>query len=100
MGKCRASRMSANPAANSSTRTRADKVPAPPLQEDSDDVSVMNSKVDCVKNHLRMKEAMRAPAFFEQEFTALSSVDAYIRAAQDGLSGVTQLFSKDMQVMV
>ena len=43
---------------------------------------------------------MRAPVFTEQEFTALNSVDAYIRAARDGLAGVTQLFSKDMQVIV
>ena len=87
--KCPASRMSANPAPDSSTRTKADIVPAPPLQEDSDDVSVMNSEVESVMNHRRLKEAMRAPAFSEQEFTALRSVDAYIRAARDGLSGVT-----------
>ena len=43
---------------------------------------------------------MHAPAFSEQEFTALSSVDAYIRAARDGLAGVTQLFSKVTQVKV
>ena len=68
--------------------------------EDSDDASVMNSKVESIMNHHRLKEAMRAPAFSEQEFTALSSVDAYIRAARDGLAGVTQLFSKDIQVKV
>ena len=43
---------------------------------------------------------MHAPVFTEQEFIALSSVDAYIRAARDGLAGVAHLFSKDMQVMV
>jgi hypothetical protein len=68
--------------------------------EDSDDVSVTNSEVESVMNHRRLKEAMRAPAFSEQEFTALSTVDAYIRAARDGLAGVTQLFSKDIQVSV
>ena len=51
-------------------------------------------------NHRRLKEGMRAPAFSEQEFTTLRSVDAYIRAARDGLAGVTQLFSKDIQVKV
>ena len=100
VGKRPASRMSANPAPDSSARTRADAMPIPPHHEDSDDVPVMNSEVDSVMNHRRLKEAMRAPAFFEQEFTALSSVDAYNRAARDGLAGVTQLFSKDMQVIV
>ena len=75
-------------------------MPDPPPQEDSDDVSIMNSEVESVMNHRRLKEAMRAPVFSEQEFTALSSVGAYIRAARDGLAGVTQLFSKDMQVIV
>ena len=51
-------------------------------------------------NHRQLKEIMRAPAFTDQEFTALSSVDAYIRAARDGLAGVAYLFSKDMQVIV
>jgi hypothetical protein len=75
-------------------------MPDPNPHEDSDDVSVMNSEVESVMNHRRLKEAMRAPAFFEQEFTALSTVDAYIRATRDGLAGVTQLFSKDIQVSV
>ena len=100
MGKCPASRMSANQAPNSSARMRADAVPTPPTHEDSDDVSVMNSEVESVMNHRRLKEAMRAPTLSEQEFTALSLVDAYIRAARDGLAGVTQLFSKDIQVKV
>ena len=67
----------------------ADATPVPPPHEDSDDVSVMNSKVESVMNHRRLKEGMRAPSFSEQEFTALSSVDAYIRMARDGLAGVT-----------
>jgi hypothetical protein len=79
---------------------RADAMPVPPPHEDSDDVSVMNSEVEGMMNHRRLKEAMHAPAFSDQEFAALSSVDAYIRAARDGLAGVTQLFSKDIQVRV
>ena len=71
-------RMSANPAPDSSTRTRVDAVPDPPPHEDSDDVSITNSEVETVMNHRRLKEAMRALAFSEQEFTALSSLDAYI----------------------
>lgn len=75
-------------------------MPDQPPHEDSDDVSVTNSEVESVMNHRRLKEAMCTPVFTEQEFTALSSVDAYIRAARDRLAGVTQLFSKDMQVIV
>ena len=71
-------------------------MPIPPPHEDLDDVSVMNSEVESAMNHRRLKEAMHTPAFSEKEFTALSSMDAYIRAARDGLAGVTQLFSKDI----
>ena len=65
MGKRPISQMSANPVPDSSTRMRADSMPVPPPQEDSDDVSVMNSEVENVMNHRRLKEAMRAPAFSE-----------------------------------
>ena len=79
---------------------RSDTVLDPPPHGDSDEVSVMNSEVESVMNHRRLKEAMRAPVFTEQEFTALNFVDAYIRAARDILAAITQLFSKDMQVKV
>ena len=71
---------SANPAPGSSTKTRAntDAAPTHPSHEDSDDVSITNSEVESVMNHRRLKEVMRDPVFTEQEFTALSSVDAYI----------------------
>ena len=73
-------------------------MPIPPPQEDSDDVSAMNSEVESVLNRCRLKEVMFAPAFSEQEFAALSTVDAYFRAARDGFAVVIQLFSKDIQV--
>ena len=76
MGKHTASQVSVNPAPGSSTR--ADIVPDPPLREDSDDVSIMNSEVKSVMNHRRLKEAMHALVFTKQEITALSSMDAYI----------------------
>ena len=53
-------------------------MPILPPQEDSDDVTVTNSEVESVMNHRRLKEAMRAPALSEQEFTTLSLKDAYI----------------------
>ena len=73
-------------------------MPVPPPQEDSDEVSVTNSKVESMMNRHRLKEAMCAPAFSEQEFAALSMVDAYFRAARDRLAGVILLFSKDIEV--
>ena len=100
--KIPASRTAANPAPNSSTRTGANTGVAPthPPHEDSDDVSITNSEVESVLNHRRLKETLRAPAFSEQEFTALSTVDAYIQAAREGLTGVTHLFLKDIQVKI
>ena len=52
-------------------------MPDPNPHEDSDNVFVTNSEVESVMNHCRLKEAMRAPAFSEQEFTALSEHDTY-----------------------
>ena len=67
-----------------------------PPHEDLDEVSVTNSEVESAMNHRRLKETLHAPAFSEQEFTALSTMDAYIRAARDGLIGATRLFLKDI----
>ena len=78
VGKRPISQMSTNLVPDSSARTQADATPVSPPQEDSDDVSVTNSEVESMMNHRRLKEAMWAPAFSEQEFTALSSVDAYL----------------------
>ena len=61
-------------------------------------MSVTNSEVVIAMNHCHLKEALRTPALTEPEFTTLSTVGAYIRAARDGLTGVARLFSKDMQV--
>ena len=100
--KISASRAAANPAPNSSTRTGAHTGVAPPHppHEDLDEVSITNSEVESAMNHHRLKETLRAPTFSEQEFTALSTVDVYIRAAWDGLTGVTRLLSKDIQVKI
>ena len=67
-----------------------------PLEE-HDDVSVTNSEVESAINHRHSKEALRAPALMEPEFSALSTIGAYIQAAWDGLPGVARLFSKNMQ---
>ena len=95
-----AGRASTNPAPDPAVRTRVDtgKMPDCHLQEDSDNVSVTNSEVESAMNHWRRKEAMRDPSFTEEAFNTLSSADAYIRAARDGLAGATHQLSKDMRV--
>ena len=63
-------------------------------------MSITNSEVESAMNHRRLKEALRAPAFSEEEFTTLNTVEAYIQAARDGLTRVTRLFSKDIEVKI
>ena len=91
---------SANPAPDPANRTRLGTGATPDchLHEDSDNVSITNSEVERAMVHRRRKEAMRDPSFTEEAFNALSSTDAYIRAARDGLAGATHQLSKDMRV--
>ena len=102
MPKIPASRAAANAVPNSSTRTRVHTGVAPSYlpQEDPDEISVTNSEVESTMNHRRLKENLHAPVFSEEEFTALNTVGAYIRAARGGLMGVSRLFSKDIQVKI
>ena len=71
-------------------------MPDCPLSDDSDNVSVTNSEVESAMNHRRRRAAMHDPTFTEEAFNACSSVDAYIRAARDGLARATHQLSKDM----
>ena len=95
-----ASHASANPAPDPATRTKVGTGATPDchLHEDSDNVSITNSEVERAMVHRRRKEAMRDPSFTEEAFNALSSADAYIQAARDGLAGATHQLSKDMRV--
>ena len=95
-----AGHVSTNPAPDPAVRTRVDtgKMSNCHLQEDSDDVSVTNSEVESAMSHQRWKDAMCGPSFTEEAFNALSSADAYIRVARDGLAGAAHLLSKDMRV--
>jgi len=69
-----------------------------PPSEDSDNVSVTNSEVESAMNHRRRRAALRDPGFAKEAFDAFSSVDAYIRAARDGLTRATDQYLKDMRV--
>ena len=70
------------------------------LPDDSDNVSVTNFEVDSAMGHRRRRAAMRDPHFTEEAFNALSSADAYIRAARDGVAGATHQLPKDMRVRI
>ena len=75
-------------------------MPDCPLVEDSDDVSGTNSEVESAMNHRRRRAILRDPSFTEEAFNALSSADAYIRAARDGLTRATNQHLKDVQVIL
>ena len=60
-----------------------------PSTEDSEDMSVTNSEVESAMNHHHRRAALRDPGFSKEAFDAFSSVDAYIRATQDGLARAT-----------
>ena len=95
-----AGRASTNSAPDPTIRTRVymGKMLDCHLQEDSDNVSVTNSKVESTMNHQRRKEATRDSSFTKEAFNALSSADAYIRATRDGLARASHQLSKDIQV--
>ena len=70
------------------------------LPEDLDNVSVTNSEVESAMGHRRRRAAMRDPHFTKETFNALISMDAYIRAAHDGVAGATHQLSKHMRVRI
>ena len=73
-------------------------VPDCPSAEGSENMSVTNSEVESAMNHQRRRAILRDPRFSEEAFNAFSSVDAYIRAARDGLNRATKQHLKDVQV--
>ena len=69
-----------------------------PPAEDSDDVFVTNSEVESAMNHRRCRAILRDPKFLEEAFNAISSADAYIQAARNGLSRATKQHLTDVRV--
>ena len=69
-----------------------------PSAEGSEDMSVINSEVESAMNHRRCRAVLRDPKFSEEAFNAFSSADAYIRAAQNGLSRATKQHLTDVRV--
>ena len=80
--------------------TRADMgvMPDCPSAEGSEDMSVTNSEVESAMNHRRRRAVLRDPSFTNEAFNAVSSADAYIQAARDGLTRATDQHLKDMRV--
>ena len=72
--------------------------PDGPPTEDADRISATNSEVKSAMNHWRRQAVLRDPNFSEEAFNAFNSGDAYIRAAQDGLSRATDQYVKDIRV--
>ena len=94
------SRTSRSQDSNPAEKTGADAgvmLDCPPA-EDSDDVSLTNSEVESAMNHRRCRAILQDPGFSEESFDAFNSVDAYIRAARDGLNRATKQHLKDVQV--
>ena len=85
-----------NPAVKTGAETGV--TPDCPPAEDSDDVSVTNSEVESAMNHRRRRAILQDPGFSEEAFNAFNSVDAYIRAARDGLNRAIKQHLKDVQV--
>ena len=73
-------------------------MPDCPPTEDSNDVSVTNSKVESAMNRRRRRAILQDPGFLEESFNAFSSADAYIRAARDGINRATKQHLKDVLV--
>ena len=73
-------------------------MPDCPSAEGSENMSVTNSEVESSMNHWRCRAILRDPEFSEEAFNAFSSADAYIRAAQNGLSRATKQHLTDVRV--
>ena len=73
-------------------------MPDYPSVEGSENMSVTNSEVESAMNHRRCRAVLRDPEFSEEAFNAFSSADAYIRAAQNGLSRATKQHLTDVWV--
>ena len=72
--------------------------PDVPPTEDADRLSATNSEVDSAMNHRRRQAVLRDPGFSEEAFDAFNSGDAYIRAAQGGVTRATDQYIKDIRV--
>ena len=61
-------------------------------------LSATNSEVESTMHHRRRRAVLCNNIFSEEAFNAFNSGDAYIRAAQGGLSQATGQYTKDIRV--
>ena len=65
-----------------------------------EEVSCTNSEFESVMSHRWRKKFLCHPAFSEQEFNTLNSIDAYLGAALTSLEGAANLLSASLQVSI
>jgi len=70
---------------------------APPTQ-DADRLSATNSEVESAMNHRRRRTVLCDVCFSQEVLDAFNTGDAYLRAAQNGLTRATELYVKDIWV--
>ena len=74
------------------------RTPDAPPTEDADRLSATNSKVESAMNHRHHRAVLRDACFSPEAFDAFNSGDAYLRAAQNGLSRATYQYVRDVRV--
>ena len=74
------------------------RAPDNPPTEDADRLSATNSEVESAMNHRRRRAVLRDACFSPEAFDAFNSGEAYLRAAQDGLTRATDQYVKDVRV--
>ena len=82
------------PEAEANTRRAPD---APPT-EDVDRLSATNSEVESALNHRRRRTILRDACFSQEVLDAFKSGDAYLHAAQNGLTRAMEQYVKDIRV--
>lgn len=79
-------------------RPSSEVTPEVPQPEDSETSSATPSEVQCAVNYRRQKTSLRSLAFSDQEFSALSSVDAYLGATRAVFDQSLDVLSQGLRV--
>ena len=74
------------------------RAPDAPPTEDADGLSATNSEVESAMNHRRRRTILRDACFSQEALDAFNTGDAYLRAAQNGLTRATKQYVKDIRV--
>ena len=74
------------------------RAPDAPPTEDMDGLSATNSEVESAMNHRRRRTVLCDVCFSQELLDAFNTGDAYLRAAQNGLTRATEQYVKDIRV--